>query len=110
MARGLAGQYVDTYAFADGSLELRWQGMPLPYTAFDKDQRVQHAAIVENKRLSEALRYVQDLQASLPPPRVKSNAEKSGYQRRGRVSRKGQSYLDKPKASAAAHPANRAGH
>ena len=37
VTRGLVGQYVDTYAFADGSLELRWHGMPLPYTAFDKD-------------------------------------------------------------------------
>jgi molybdenum-dependent DNA-binding transcriptional regulator ModE len=95
LTRGLAGQYVDTYAFADGSLELRWQGTLLPYTAFDKDQRVQHAAIVENKRLGEALRYVQELQAALPAPRVKSNAEKSGYQRRGRASRRGQSFLEK---------------
>jgi hypothetical protein len=23
---GLAGKYVDTYAFADGGLEVRWQG------------------------------------------------------------------------------------
>jgi hypothetical protein len=37
---GLAGEYVDTYAFADGGLELRWRGLPLPYRAFDKDQRV----------------------------------------------------------------------
>jgi hypothetical protein len=110
VTRSLPGQYVDTYAFADGSLELRWQGIPLSYTAFDKDQRVQHAAIVENKRLGEALRYVQELQATLPAPRVKSNAEKSGYQRRGRVSRKGQSFLEKRKASAAAKPADRAGH
>ena len=101
VARGLVGQYVDTYAFPDGSLELRWQGIPLPYTAFDKDQRVQHAAVVENKRLGEALRYVQELQATLPAPRVKSNAEKSGYQRRGRASRRVQSFLEKRAADKA---------
>jgi hypothetical protein len=28
---GLAGKYVDTYAFADGGLEVRWQGLSLPY-------------------------------------------------------------------------------
>jgi hypothetical protein len=46
---GLAGKYVDTYAFADGGLEVRWQGLSLPYKAFDKDQRVSHAAIALNK-------------------------------------------------------------
>jgi hypothetical protein len=110
LARGLAGQYVDTYAFADGGLELRWRGMLLPYTVFDKDQRVQHAAIVENKRLSEALRYVQELQTTLPPPRVKTSAEKSGYHPRGRVSRRGQSFLEKRKASAATQPADGVDH
>src|SRR3954447_8498332 len=34
---GLAGKYVDTYAFADGGLEVRWRGQLLPYRAFDKD-------------------------------------------------------------------------
>ena len=82
-------------------MELRWQGISLPYTAFDKDHRVQHAAIVENKRLGETLRYVQELQATLPPPRVKSNAEKSGHQRRGRASRRGQSFLEKRAADKA---------
>ena len=55
---GLAGQYVDTYAFADGRLEVYWNGMSLPYQAFDKDQRVNHAAIVENKRLGEVLAFI----------------------------------------------------
>lgn len=84
VTRGLAGQYVDTYAFADGRLEVRWKGIPLPYTVFDKDQRVTHAAVVENKRLSEVLGYIQNAQALLPPPRVKSNSEKLGYQKNGR--------------------------
>jgi transposase len=84
VTRGLVGQYVDTYAFADGTLEVRWKELPLPYTAFDKDRRVTHAAVVENKRLSEALIIVQHLQGLLPPPRVKTNSEKNGYQRSGR--------------------------
>jgi len=81
---GLAGQYVDTYAFADGRLEVRWQGLSLPYTAFDKDQRVSHAAIVENKRLGEVLALIKSQQDARPPPRPKTNSEKSGYQKRGR--------------------------
>ena len=65
---GLAGKYVDTYAFADGGLEVRWKGLSLPYKVFDKDQRVSHAAIVENKRLGEVLAFIksqQDVHASV---------------------------------------------
>lgn len=81
---GLAGKYVDTYAFADGRLEVRWQGLSLPYTAFDKDQRVSHAAIVENKRLGEVLAFIKSQQDLRPPPRPKTNSEKNGYRKRGR--------------------------
>jgi hypothetical protein len=81
---GLAGKYVDTYAFADGGLEVRWQGLSLPYRAFDKDQRVSHAAIVENKRLGEVLAFIKSQQDARLSPRVKTNSEKIGYQKTGR--------------------------
>ena len=44
ITRGLVGKYVDTFAFPDGRFEVRWQGISLPYSVFDKDQRVTHAA------------------------------------------------------------------
>jgi hypothetical protein len=82
---GLAGKYVDIHAFADGRLEVRWQGLSLPYTVFDKNQRVSHAAIVENKRLGEVLAFIKSQQdQQRPPPQVKTNSEKRGYQRTGR--------------------------
>jgi hypothetical protein len=40
---------VDIYDFPDGRLEVRWKGRSLPYSAFDKLQRVSHAAIVEKQ-------------------------------------------------------------
>ena len=55
LSKGLAGNYVELYDFADGSLEVRWKGTLLPYRVFRKDQRVSHTAIVENKRLGHAL-------------------------------------------------------
>ncbi|AWB22024.1 hypothetical protein DA075_14740 [Methylobacterium currus] len=85
LTRGVAGRYGDTYQFADGRLEVRWQGVALPYRMFDKDQRVTQAAIVENKRLSEVLAYVKDRQDELRPPWVKTNSEKAGYVKRGRA-------------------------
>ena len=86
VTEGLAGKHVDTYAFADGRLEVRWQGLSLPFKAFDKDQRVSHAAIVENKRLGEVLAFIKRQQDLRPPPRVKTNSEKLGYQKTGQKS------------------------
>jgi transposase len=82
----LGGQYVDLYDFADGRLEVRWKGQVLPYRVFDKDQRVSHTAIVENKRLGHALALIkaqQDLKYVL---KVKTNSEKINYRKRERKS------------------------
>jgi transposase len=92
---GLAGQYVDTYAFADGRLEVYWNGMSLPYQAFDKDQRVNHAAIVENKRLGEVLAFIKSQQDLRSPPRLKTNSERIAYQKTGRKPPGRKSFVDK---------------
>jgi hypothetical protein len=42
------------------------QGRSLPYSAFDKLQRVSHAAIVENKRLGEILAWIKEQQDRQP--------------------------------------------
>jgi hypothetical protein len=91
----LAGQYVDTYAFADGRLEVRWKGLSLPFTVFDKDQRVTHAAIVENKRLGEVLAFIKSQQDLRPPPRPKTNSERIGYRKEGRTSLGKNSFVDR---------------
>jgi transposase len=84
ISSGLVGKYVDTYDFADGRLEVRWKGCALPYTVFDKDQRVTHTAIVENKRLGEVLSWIKSQQdEARPAPRVKTNSEQTGYRKRG---------------------------
>src|ERR1700691_4520849 len=62
----LRGKMVDIYDFPDGRLEVRWKGRSLPYSAFDKLQRVSHAAIVENKRLGEILAWIKDQQDRQP--------------------------------------------
>jgi hypothetical protein len=80
----LGGEYVDLYDFADGRLEVRWKGQVLPYRVFDKDQRVTHTAIVENKRLGHALAIIKAQQDLKYAPKVKTNSEKIGYRKRGR--------------------------
>jgi transposase len=93
---GLVGQYVDVYVFADGRLEIRWKDLALPYTVFDKEQRVTHAAVVENKRLGAALAVVKEWQEAPPAaPRTMTSSEKTGYVRSGRKSPGRKSFVDK---------------
>jgi hypothetical protein len=100
---GLVGRYVDVYAFADGRLEIRWKGPSLPYTVFDKDQHVTHAAVVENKRLSAVLAQVKAWQEEAQiAPRTKTNSEKQGYVKTGRKSPGRKSFVDKHIAARAA--------
>ncbi len=84
VTRGLVGRYVETYAYADGRLDVPWKGHSLPYTVFDKDQRVTHAAITENKRLGDVLAYIKERQEQQDEPVVKSNSDKNGYKPTGR--------------------------
>jgi Homeodomain-like domain len=60
------GKMVEINDFPDGRLEVRWNGRSLPYSAFDKLQRVSHAAIVENKRLGEILAWIKEQQDGRP--------------------------------------------
>jgi transposase len=106
---GLAGKYVETYEFPDGRLEVRWQGIALPYRMFDKDQRVTQAAIVENKRLSEALSWVKERQDELRPVRTKTNSEAGGYVARRRGRRGPISFVDRHIAAKNAHATASAG-
>lgn len=84
VTRCLAGKYVETYAYADGRLDIRWKGHSLAYRIFDKDQRVTHTAVVENKRLGDVLAYIKEQQDKFQAPEVKTNSDKIGYKSRGR--------------------------
>jgi hypothetical protein len=96
VTRGLVGRYVETYAFADGRLDVRWKGHSLPYRVFDKDQRVTHAAITENKRLGEVLAYIKERQDERPTPKVKTNSDKNGYKPRGRKPGRKTDFMNDP--------------
>ncbi|MQX47535.1 ISNCY family transposase, partial [Sinorhizobium medicae] len=96
VTRGLVGRYVETYAYADGRLDVRWKGHCLPYRVFDKDQRVTHAAITENKRLGDVLAYIKARQDERPAPKVKTNSEKIGYRPRGRKPGKRTDFTNDP--------------
>ncbi|MGN6775915.1 ISNCY family transposase [Rhizobium sp.] len=100
VTRGLVGRYVETYAYADGRLDVRWKGHSLPYRTFDTLRSVHRAEIVDNKRLDDMLSAVAELQAGREQQRSKSGprrtgqtdhmfgiadgSQSNGYQKRGR--------------------------
>lgn len=84
ITRGLPGKNVDTYEFPDGRFEVRWKGVSLPYSVFDKDQRVSHAAITENKHLSAALEYIKAEQDKAPPKKRRAGKQRTRYEPTGR--------------------------
>jgi hypothetical protein len=83
ITRDLPGKYLDSYEFADGRLEFRWKGVSLPYSVFDKDQRVTHAAITENKHLSAVLEYIKAEQDKAPPKVHRVGKQRTRYTPRG---------------------------
>lgn len=86
LARSAAGDYVDVFEFADGRLQVRHKGMALPFRVFDPHhQRVTHAAITENKRLSAVLAFIKSEQEKVPVPvMVPPSSAATGYKKTGR--------------------------
>jgi len=80
---------VDTFAFPDGSFEVRWKGVSIPYSVFDKDQRVTHAAITENKRLSAVLEHIKAEQDKAAPKKRRAGKQATRYQPSGRRNTEG---------------------
>ncbi len=95
VSRGLVGQYVDTYAFSDGRLEVRWKGLSLPYRAFDPDQqRVTHAAITENKRLGAVLEAIKEMQEASAPEVTTVGKQRTRYERKTGPRKLQKSWMD----------------
>ena len=87
--RDLPGKYVDTFVFPDGGFEVRWKGVSIPYSVFDKDQRVTHAAITENKRLSAVLEHIKAEQDKAAPKKRRAGKQATRYQPNGRRNTEG---------------------
>jgi winged helix-turn helix protein len=69
LTRALARQLVEVVNYPDGRFAVQHNGVALPFTVFDKIRTVEPGTIVENKRLTEVLAYVQAQQATYPPHR-----------------------------------------
>ena len=79
VTRGLPGRYVDTCACADGRFDVRWKVVSLPYSVFDKDQRVTHAAITGNTQLPAVLDHIRAEQEKSPPTKRRAGKQRARY-------------------------------
>ncbi len=91
-SRAARGQRVTVFEDDDGSISIRHEGVVMPARAFPRDNpRIEHGAIVENKLLSGALKYIQEKQSERDQARLVSR----GLTKREKVRlRKEQNHLD----------------
>lgn len=78
LTRGLAKNRVTIVDHADGRLAIRHKGVDLPYRTFDRLQRVDQGAIVENKRLGTVLTYIAERQKEMDMTRSKKAPKRRG--------------------------------
>ncbi len=57
---------------------IRYRGLDLPYTTFDKLRQVSQGAIVENKHLGAALAFVREQQRQTPQQRSQKAPRRQG--------------------------------
>ena len=65
--RPLARKRVTVVNYPDGRFAIRHEGRDLPFRVFDKLQKVDRAAIVENKRLGTVLAHIRERQDAYEP-------------------------------------------
>ena len=53
---------VRIYDYPDGTIDIKYDGLSLPYSVFNKVSGVKQADVVSNKRLGAALKFVQEKQ------------------------------------------------
>lgn len=61
--RRLIGKYIDVFQYPDGQIEIRSGRTAIPYSTYDKFGVINQGAVVENKRLGQALHVAQITQA-----------------------------------------------
>ncbi len=71
LTRTLRRKQVRVYDFPDGTLDIRYRGRPLPFSAFDTVRQIKQAEVVNNKRLGAVLRQCQVQQAAVRQQRSK---------------------------------------
>src|SRR5216684_9300275 len=78
ITRELRRKRVTVIDYPDGRLAIRYRGLDLPYTTFDKLRQVSQASIVENKHLGAVLSYIRERQIERAEARSQSAPRRQG--------------------------------
>ena len=78
ITRALRRKRVTVVDYPDGRLAIRYRGLDLPYTTFDKLRQVSQASIVENKHLGAVLSYIRERQIERAEARSQSSPRRQG--------------------------------
>ena len=76
--RELRRKRVTVVDYPDGRLAIRYCGLDLPYTTFDKLRQVSQATIVENKHLGAVLSHIRERQIERAEARSQSAPRRQG--------------------------------
>jgi hypothetical protein len=63
LTKRLPRKRVTIYDYADGTIAIKYKGLALPYTIFDKAAQIDQGQIVSNKRLGAVLAFAKDQQS-----------------------------------------------
>ncbi|WP_372782558.1 ISNCY family transposase, partial [Litorivivens sp.] len=66
--------------YPDGTIDIRYEGISLPFSTFDKVRHVDQGAIVSNKRLGAVLKFVSEEQSKRSIQRSKKAPSRRGQQ------------------------------
>jgi hypothetical protein len=78
ITRELRRKRVTVVVYPDRRLAIRYRGLDLPYTTFDKLRQVPQGAIIENKHLGAALAFIREQQRQTPQQRSKKAPRRQG--------------------------------
>jgi hypothetical protein len=78
ITRELRRKGVSVVDYPGGRLAIRYRGLDLPYTTFDKLLQVSQASIVENKHLGAVLSYIRERQIERAEARSQSAPRRQG--------------------------------
>ena len=78
VTRELRRKRVTIVDYPDGRLAIRYRGLDLPYTTFDKLRQVSQASIVENKHLGAVLSFIRERQIERAEARSQSAPRRQG--------------------------------
>ncbi|MDG0027911.1 ISNCY family transposase [Trinickia sp. Y13] len=77
--RKLIHRTIEVWEYPDGHIEIRAEGVAMPYVPYDRLSQIDQGAIVEHKRLAHALQVAQALQAQRDDRRASGSPSRTNH-------------------------------